>query len=108
MAKRQDLKALRRMIAEAHQIIETSPELPQGRTARALELLGDSVVLADYLLTIEPAAVLGKMGRKATADRARMRKRLARFGDPSMVDAGEACMWRSFSLRNRTQVGTIA
>ena len=45
----------------------TSPELPQGRTARALELLGDSVVLADYLLTIEPAAVLGKMGGKATA-----------------------------------------
>jgi len=69
MAKRQDLKALRRMIAEAHQIIETSPELPQGRTPRALELLGDAVVLADYLLTIEPAAVLGKMGGKATAKR---------------------------------------
>jgi hypothetical protein len=67
MAKRQDLKALRRMISEAHQILETSPELPQGRTARARELLGDSVVLADYLLTIEPAAVLGKMGGKATA-----------------------------------------
>jgi len=69
MARRQDLKALRRMISEAHQILETSPELPQGRTARALELLGDSVVLADYLLTIEPAAVLGKMGGKATAKR---------------------------------------
>jgi hypothetical protein len=69
MAKRQDLKALRRMISEAHQILETAPELPQGRTARALELLGDSVVLADYLLTIEPAAVLGKMGGKATAKR---------------------------------------
>jgi len=67
MPRTQDLKALRRMISEAHQIIETSPELPQGRTARALELLGDSVVLADYLLTIEPAAVLGKMGGKATA-----------------------------------------
>lgn len=69
MAKTQDLKALRRMISEAHQIIQTSPELPQGRTARALELLGDSVVLADYLLTIEPAAVLGKMGGRATAKR---------------------------------------
>jgi hypothetical protein len=57
------------MIAEAHQILETSPALPQGRTARALELLGDSVTLADYLLTIEPAAVLGKMGGKATAKR---------------------------------------
>ena len=69
MAKRQDLKALRRMIAEAHQILQTSPELPQGRTARANELLGDAVVLADYLLTVEPAAVLGKMGGKATAKR---------------------------------------
>jgi hypothetical protein len=69
MAKKQDLKALRRMISEAHQILETSPELPQGRTARALELLGDSVALADHLLTIEPAAVLGKMGGKATAKR---------------------------------------
>jgi hypothetical protein len=69
MAKTQDLKALRRMISEAHQILETSPELPQGRTARALELLGDSVALADHLLTIEPAAVLGKMGGKATAKR---------------------------------------
>jgi len=82
MPKTQDLKALRRMIAEAHQILHTSPELPQGRTTRALELLGDSVVLADHLLTIEPAAVLGKMGGKATAKRgpeyyrkiARMRK----------------------------------
>ena len=69
MAKRQDLKALRRMIAEAHQILQTSPELPQGRTARANELLSDAVVLADYLLTIEPAAVLGAMGGKATAKR---------------------------------------
>lgn len=49
--------------------LETSPELPEGRTARALELLGDSVVLTDYPLTIEPAAVLGKMGGKATAKR---------------------------------------
>ena len=69
MPRTQDLKALRRMISEAHQILQTSPELPQGRTPRALELLGDAVVLADYLLTIEPAAVLGKMGGKATAKR---------------------------------------
>lgn len=57
------------MLSEAHQIIQDSPELPQGRTPHALELLGDSVALADYLLTIEPAAVLGKMGGKATAKR---------------------------------------
>lgn len=57
------------MIAEAHQILQTSPELPEGRTVRANELLGDAVVLADHLLTIEPAAILGKMGGKATAKR---------------------------------------
>jgi hypothetical protein len=69
MAKRQDLKALRRMIAGGASDLETSPELPQGRTTPALELLGDSVALADHLLTIEPAAVLGKLGGKATAKR---------------------------------------
>ena len=69
MAKTQDLKALRRMISEAKTLLETSPALPQGRTTRALELLGDSVTLADFLLTIEQAAVLGKMGGKATAKR---------------------------------------
>ena len=57
------------MVAEAHQILKTSPELPEGRTARANDLLGDAVVLADYLLTVEPAAVLGAMGGKATAKR---------------------------------------
>jgi hypothetical protein len=69
MPKRQDLKSLRNMISEAKRLIDTSPEMPQGRTPRAQELLGDAVVLADYLLTVEPAAVLGKMGGKATAKR---------------------------------------
>lgn len=69
MAKRQGMKALRNMIAEAKTLLETSPELPQGRTARALELLGDSVVLADHLLTIEPAVALGAKGGKVTAKR---------------------------------------
>ena len=69
MPRTQDLKALRRMIAEAKRLIETSPEMPEGRSRRALELLGDSVVLADYLLTIEPASVLGALGGAATAKR---------------------------------------
>jgi hypothetical protein len=46
-----------------------SPDLPEGCTARGNELLGDAVVLADHLLTIEPAAVLSAMGGKATAKR---------------------------------------
>jgi hypothetical protein len=69
MAKRQDLKALRNMVAEAKRLLETAPELPENRSRRALELLGDSVILADYLLTIEPAQVLGKLGGQATAKR---------------------------------------
>ena len=69
MAKRQDLKALRRMITEAKTLIDTAPEMPEGRTRRAQELLGDAVVLADYLLTIEPAQVLGRLGGAATAKR---------------------------------------
>ncbi len=70
MPKRQDLRALRNMIGEAKTLIDTSPaELPQGRTPRIQELLGDSLVLADHLLTIEPASVLGKKGGKVTAKR---------------------------------------
>ncbi|MGD0499333.1 MAG: hypothetical protein ABSC23_12950 [Bryobacteraceae bacterium] len=69
MSKRQDIRALRNMVAEAKRLLETSPELPEGRSRRALELLGDSVVLADYLVTVEPASVLGALGGKATARR---------------------------------------
>jgi hypothetical protein len=69
MAKRQDLKALRNMVAEAKRLLETAPELPEGRTQRANELLGDAVALANVLLTIEPAAVLGAKGGKVTAKR---------------------------------------
>ncbi|MGA2153475.1 MAG: hypothetical protein ABSH37_03605 [Bryobacteraceae bacterium] len=67
MPKRQDLRALRNMIHEAKRLLETCPELPEGRSRRALELLGDAVILSDYLLTIEPAMVLGALGGKATA-----------------------------------------
>jgi hypothetical protein len=69
MPKRQDLKALRSIIAEVKTLIETSLEMPQGRRARAQELLGDAVMLTDYLLTQEPAVVLGTKGGKTTAKR---------------------------------------
>jgi len=57
------------MIAEAKKLLDTSPELPQGRTQRSQELLGDAVVLADFLLTIEPAAVMGRKGGEVTKKR---------------------------------------
>ena len=64
MPRRQDLLALRDMIAEVKTLLDTSAELPQGRTQRACELLGDAAILADYVLTVQPAAVLGANGGK--------------------------------------------
>lgn len=65
-AKRNDLKALRRMIAEAENILATTT-LPEGRAERARELLGASIKLADDLLEQSPAAALGAKGGKTTA-----------------------------------------
>ena len=55
MPSTQDLKALRNMIAEAKKLIETAPELPEGRSDRALELLEDALALANHFLTSESA-----------------------------------------------------
>jgi hypothetical protein len=56
------------MIAESETILTTTT-LPQGCAARACELLGTAVKLADHLLTEKPAAVLGAKGGKKTAER---------------------------------------
>jgi hypothetical protein len=67
MARKQnDLKALRQMIGEAHDILRTTI-LPEERSQRAYELLTAAVHLADSLLEVSPAAVLGKKGGKVTA-----------------------------------------
>jgi hypothetical protein len=66
--RRNDLKALRNMIAEANLILSTT-ELPEGRSQRAQELLSAAVSLADLLLETKPAAVLGKVGGQKTAER---------------------------------------
>ena len=67
MAKK-DLRALRNMITEAKQILDTT-ELPEGRAQRAGELLASAVFLADHLLEESPAAALGKKGGNTTAKR---------------------------------------
>jgi hypothetical protein len=66
--KRNDLQALRNMIAESRDILATT-SLPEGRAERAHELLQAAVSLADGLLTVSPAAALGKRGGKKTAKR---------------------------------------
>ncbi|MGA2344871.1 MAG: hypothetical protein ABSF93_02625 [Candidatus Sulfotelmatobacter sp.] len=68
MAKRNDLKSLRNLIAEAQSLLSTT-NLPEGRSQRAHELLTAAVALADDLLEQSPAATLGAKGGKQTAKR---------------------------------------
>ena len=68
MAKPQDLKALRNLIAEAEHIVGTTP-LPESRSERACELLRTAIKLADALIEVPPAAVIGRKGGLATKKR---------------------------------------
>jgi len=68
MPKRNDLQALRNLIAEAQNLL-VSTTLPEGRSQRASELLTAAVHLADDLLEQSPAATLGAKGGKVTARR---------------------------------------
>lgn len=67
-----ELATLKRLISEADLILETTPELPENRTARCRELLGTAIALADDLLKqakMPAAAVLGQRGGSETAKR---------------------------------------
>jgi len=67
---RKSLQALRNLISEADLILETSPALPQNRTAAARESLRAALVLTDDLLKqgkMTPAAVMGHKGGTTTA-----------------------------------------
>ena len=69
MARKQnDLRALRNMIGEVHDILRTVT-LPEERSQRAYELLTTALHLADSLLEVSPAATLGSKGGKQTAKR---------------------------------------
>jgi hypothetical protein len=68
MARRNDLKSLRNLIAEAQTLLTTTT-LPEGRSQRAHELLSAAIALADDLLEQSPASTLGAKGGKATAKR---------------------------------------
>jgi hypothetical protein len=63
--RKNDLQALRNMIAESHDILATTI-LPEGRAERAHELLNAAVGLADNLLAVSPAATLGGKGGRIT------------------------------------------
>jgi hypothetical protein len=66
--KQNDLKVLRNMIGEAHDILRTTI-LPEERSQRANELLTAALHVADNLLEESPAATLGAKGGKETAKR---------------------------------------
>jgi hypothetical protein len=61
-----ELSALRGLLLQAREILATT-KLPEGRSERALELLGAAVKLTEDLLTVRPAAALGSRGGQATA-----------------------------------------
>jgi hypothetical protein len=68
---RSSLEALKNLIAEADLILETTPPLPENRTAAARENLRAALALADDMLKSSPkmtaAAVLGHKGGSTTA-----------------------------------------
>lgn len=68
MAEPSDLKALYALIHEAKQTIEAT-KLPEGRSARAVELLTAALALTDDLIQTKPAAALGARGGAKTAKR---------------------------------------
>lgn len=69
---RASLEALKSIISEVDLILETTPDLPQNRTARSRELLAAALHLADDLLKqqrTKAAVKLGSVGGKRTAER---------------------------------------
>lgn len=67
MPKQQDLKTLRNLIGQA--LLNLAIEDIPGSSLRSRELLQAAMALADSLLEVRPAAVLGAKGGKATAKR---------------------------------------
>src|ERR1017187_6873248 len=69
---RSSLLALRNLIADTDLILETTPKLPQNRTACCRENLRGALALAEDLIKqqrMTPAAVLGRKGGAATSRR---------------------------------------
>ena len=68
---RVELATLKRLLTEADLVLSTA-NLPENRTARCRELLGSAIALTDDLLgqaKMPAAAVLGRKGGSETAKR---------------------------------------
>ena len=68
MSEPDDMKALYALIFEARTTIDAA-KLPQGRSARAVELLTAAQALTENLIQTKPAAALGAKGGAKTAQR---------------------------------------
>jgi hypothetical protein len=71
-SNRAELAALKNMIAEADQILSTTPPLPENRSARCRELLTTALALIDDLakqLKMPAAKALGRKGGSVIAKR---------------------------------------
>ena len=64
MSQRKELAALKNLISETDQILATTPELPENRTARCRELLRSALALADDLLKQSKQSAAITLGRK--------------------------------------------
>ena len=64
MSQRKELAALKNLISETDQILATTPELPENRTARCRELLHSALALADDLLKQSKQTAAVSLGRK--------------------------------------------
>ena len=67
---RASLEALRNLISDASLTLETTPDLPQNRTANCRESLAAALALSEDLLKqirTSAGAVLGRKGGSATA-----------------------------------------
>jgi hypothetical protein len=67
---RTELAALKNIISEVDQLLETLPPLPENRTARCRELLASGIALTDDLLKqskLPAAATLGRKGGLVSA-----------------------------------------
>lgn len=69
----EDVRTLRSLLTEAH-VILTTVELPQGRAESCREIVDTALAIADGLESKKPsrgnpAAALGRVGGKKTAER---------------------------------------
>jgi hypothetical protein len=64
MSQRKELAALKNLLSETDQILATTPELPENRTARCRELLRSALAIADDLLSQSKQSAATTLGRK--------------------------------------------